>query len=84
MNITKQPVRLSRIVLVALVSLTIIVFGAFWLIGFDMPFFDNPQFNAPLLTDLVIVFIYIMLLLAIAAVAVSMSGLARRSRKQQK
>ena len=84
MNITKQPARLSRIVLVALVSLTIIVFGAFWLIGFDMPFFDNPQFNAPLLTDLVIFFIYIMLLLAIAAVAVSMSGLARRSRKQQK
>lgn len=83
MNITKQPSRLSHAVLVALVVLTAVIFGAFWLVGFDMPFIDDPQFNAPMLTDLVIVFVYAMLLLAIAAVVVSMSGWARREMKNR-
>lgn len=78
MNITKNPMRLSRIILVVLVALTVVVFGLFWLVGFNMPFIDDPKFNAPLLTDVVIFFVYLMLFLAIAAVVLSMSGWARR------
>ena len=81
MNFTKNPARLSRTVLVVLVALTAVVFGLFWLVGFDMPFIDDPKFNAHLLTDVVIFFVYLMLLLALAAVVVSMSGWARRVRK---
>lgn len=81
MKITKQPSRLSHTVLIVLVALSVVVFVAFWLVGFDMPFFENPRFNAPLLTDLLIGFVYFMLLLAIATVAISMSGWARRMMK---
>lgn len=81
MNITKNPMRLSRIILVVLVALTVVVFGLFWLVGFNMPFIDDPKFNAPLLTDVVIFFVYLMLFLAIAAVVLSMSGWARRMEK---
>ncbi len=78
MKCMKNPSRLSHAVLVVLVAITVVVFGAFWLVGFNMPFMDDPQFNAPLLTDLVIVFVYIMLFLAVVAVALSMSGWVRR------
>lgn len=81
MKITKNPACFSRTILIILVALTVIVFALFWLVGFDMPFFDNPKFNAPLLTDVVIYFVYLMLFLAIAAVVVSMSGWARRMKK---
>ena len=78
MKCMKNPSRLSHAVLVVLVAITVVVFGAFWLVGFNMPFMDDPQFNAPLLTDLVIVFVYIMLFLAVVPVALSMSGWVRR------
>lgn len=78
MKCMKNPSRLSHAVLVVFVAITVVVFGAFWLVGFNMPFMDDPQFNAPLLTDLVIVFVYIMLFLAVVAVALSMSGWVRR------
>ena len=77
MKSMKNPSRLSHAVLVVLVAITVVVFGAFWLVGFNMPFMDDPQFNAPLLTDLVIVFVYIMLFLAVVAVTLSMSGWVR-------
>ena len=78
MKCMKNPSRLSHAVLVVLVAITVVVFGAFWLVGFNMPFMDDPQFHAPLLTDLVIVFVYFMLFLAVVAVALSMSGWVRR------
>ena len=53
MKCMKNPSRLSHAVLVVLVAITVVVFGAFWLVGFNMPFMDDPQFNAPLLTDLI-------------------------------
>ena len=78
MKCMKNPTRLSHAVLVVLVVITVIVFAAFWLVGFNMPFMDDPRFNAPLLTDVVIAFVYLMLLLAIMAVVLKMSGWARR------
>ena len=78
MKCMKNPTRLSHAVLVVLVVITVIVFAAFWLVGFNMPFMDDPRFNAPLLTDVVIAFVYLMLLLAIMAVVLNMSGWVRR------
>ena len=78
MKCMKNPTRLSHAVLVVLVVITVIVFAAFWLVGFNMPFMDDPRFNAPLLTDVVIAFVYLMLLLEIMAVVLNMSGWVRR------
>ena len=70
--------QVSTRVLVALVVLAVVVFGAFFLIGYDVPFEDNPEFNAPRLTDLVLVFIYVLVLLAailaVTAIAISLKA----------
>lgn len=67
--------QVSTRVLYVLVALAVVVFGAFFLIGYDVPYEDNPEFNAPQLTDLVLVFMYVLVLLAailaVAAVAIS-------------
>ena len=49
--------QVSTRVLYVLVALAVVVFGAFFLIGYDQPYEDDPQFNAPVLTDVVLVFI---------------------------
>lgn len=71
--------QVSTRVLYVLVALAVIVFGAFFMIGYDVPYEDNPEFNAPRLTDLVLVFIYVLVLLAalLAVVAVAISFKAR-------
>ena len=70
--------QVSTRVLVVLVVLAVVVFGAFFLIGYDVPFEDNPEFNAPRLTDLVLVFIYVLVLLAailaVTAIAISLKA----------
>ena len=70
--------QVSTRVLVALVVLAVVVFDAFFLIGYDVPFEDNPEFNAPRLTDLVLVFIYVLVLLAailaVTAIAISLKA----------
>lgn len=54
--------RLSHLVLYALLGMTVLLFGMFYLIGYDQPFEQNPQFIAPLLTDILLVFVVCLLL----------------------
>lgn len=61
----------SKRVLYALVTLTVIVFGAFFLVGFDIPYEDAPQFNAPLLTDVVLTFIYLLITATVVVTVVA-------------
>lgn len=76
--------QVSTRVLYVLVALAVIVFGAFFLIGYDVPYGENPEFNAPRLTDLVLVFIYVLVALAalLAVVAVALS-LKMRDKAQE-
>lgn len=50
----------SRI-LYALAALIVIIFGCFYLVGYDIPFEDDPQFNAPMLTDTVLIFVILLI-----------------------
>ena len=59
--------RISKWVFIGLLALIALVFAAFYLIGFNRPYAEDPNFNAPLLTDVVLVFMFLVLLLAIAA-----------------
>lgn len=56
--------KISQRVLYLLVGLSVIVFALFFLIGYDMPFDENPDFNAPLFTDLLIAMMWLLLVLA--------------------
>lgn len=47
--------------LMVLIALSVVVFGAFYLVGFNMPFEDDVNFNAPLLTDFLLYFMYLLL-----------------------
>ena len=61
-----SPEHLSMFVLYVLVALVVLAFGAFFLIGFNIPFDEDPSFNAPMLTDMVLVLMYLFVLATIA------------------
>lgn len=58
---TMSTERISQRVLYVLTGLAVVVFGLFYLIGFDRPFNDDSNFNAPLFTDLLMVYAAILL-----------------------
>ncbi|MEE3414721.1 MAG: hypothetical protein VZR53_05055 [Prevotella sp.] len=60
--------KISQYILYVLVGLIVLIFILFYLIGFDLPFLDNPAFNAPLFTDGVIALMWLMLIFAIGLV----------------
>ncbi len=68
---TLDAEQVSTRVLYVLVALAVAVFGAFFIIGYDEPYADNPQFNAPVLTDVVLVFIYVLVVVAVVLVVVA-------------
>jgi len=61
--------RASGRVQAVLVIMSVLLFGLFYLVGFDFPYDEDPRFNAPLLTDAVLWFSYALL---VAAFVVSM------------
>ena len=46
--------KISQQIFYIMIGLAVIVFGLFFLVGYDMPFEENPDFNAPLFTDVLI------------------------------
>ena len=58
MKIDKK--KLSSRVLYVLVGFIVVVFALFWLIGYDRPFDEDGNFNAPLFTDVLLVFMLIL------------------------
>lgn len=67
----------SRAVFYAIVGMAAVMFALFRLMGFDTPYDDNPDYNAPLLTGALIVF---MELLAAAALALAVWSIVRSAR----
>ncbi len=66
--------KVSYYVLYGMITLTVLLFGAFFFIGYSHPFEDNPSFNAPMLTDVIIGF---MLLLVITTLCVTVWTVVR-------
>lgn len=62
---------ISSRILYSLITLTAIIFGGFYTIGYDIPFEDNPLFCAPMLTDTVIAFVFSLILITISATVFS-------------
>ncbi len=63
--------KISQRIFYILIALSIFVFGLFFLLGFDMPFEENPDFNAPLFTDVLIGLMWLLFLIAIAVVVIA-------------
>lgn len=58
--------KLSSRILYLLVGTIAVVFAMFWLIGYNRPYDENPNFTAPLFTDLLLTAIIVLLFGAIA------------------
>ena len=74
--------KISKITLWALIGITIVVMALFLLVGYNNPYEENPTFNDPQLTDLLLVWTYILIGgTAIATVAAVIYGFVNGSNK---
>lgn len=73
--------KISQRVFYLLVGVTVVVFGLFFLVGYDMPFEENPDFNAPLFTD---VLIGLMCLVLLGAIGLAISSIVHTYRSSDK
>lgn len=83
-NLRNTPAdRLAGMVLMAIIAVTAVLFAAFYLVGFDTPFADDANFNAPVLTDVLLIFVWLLLAIAIAvAVVAVVRGLRIRDKAE--
>lgn len=68
---------ISTRVFYLLVALVAVLFVLFRLVGYDAPYLENPDFNAPVLTG---VLVWFMILLTLAALALTVWGAVRGMR----
>lgn len=73
--------RLSGRVLAVLVGLSVVLFGAFYLIGFDNLYEEDANFNAPLLTDVVMGYMYLLVVITVGLTVVSAVHSLRQARR---
>ena len=67
---------------IGLVAISAAVFIAFWSVGYDMPYEADADFNAPLLTDMLLGFIYLLTVVALGVTVYSIvHGIKTRGRQ---
>ena len=57
--------KISRRLFYVLIALAVVIYGLFAFVGYDRPSLENPDFKAPLFTDLLLCLVYLLLLIAI-------------------
>ncbi len=62
---------ISRRIFYLLIGVSVLVFALFFLVGYDMPFEENPDFNAPLFTNALIFLMCVLLVVAFVLVVAS-------------
>ena len=69
-------------IIIGLIAISAVVFIAFWCVGYDMPYEEDADFNAPLLTDMLLGFIYLLTVVAIGVTVYSIvHGIKTRGRQ---
>jgi len=76
-----QTERISRSVLYAIIALSALVFGLFYLVGYDTPDAENANFNSPMFTSAVII---LAILLVIAVVAITVWAFIRSIKSRER
>lgn len=78
----KSAEQVSQRIFYILIALAVLVFGLFFLVGYDMPFEENPDFTAPLFTDVLIGLMWLFLVGGIGLAIYSMWKDYRGSRSE--
>ena len=73
----KSAEQISQKVFRLMIGLAVLVFGLFYLIGYDLPFDENPDFNAPLFTDVLIFLMWLFLIGGVGLAVYSMVKIGR-------
>lgn len=74
--------KISHIVLFVLVGVISVMFGLFYIVGYDNPYDENPDFNAPALSGMLVWFVIIFVLVTFVSCVVAMlSACYRHERK---
>lgn len=73
--------KISQRIFYFIVGLGGVVFGLFFLIGYDMPFEENPDFVAPLFTDVLLSLMCLLLLVSVLLVIWAIVHTARSSQQ---
>ena len=69
-------------IIIGLIAISAVVFLAFWMVGYDMPYEEDVDFNAPLLTDMLLGYIYLLTSSAIGVTVYSIvHGIKTRGRQ---
>ncbi|MBO4658488.1 MAG: hypothetical protein J5637_02575 [Prevotella sp.] len=76
------PEKGSQRVLFAIIAVTAVVFAAYYLIGFNHPFPDDPDFNEPRLTDVLLWLMAAVVLFAIATAVWAIAVAVKRQKNQ--
>lgn len=82
----KHPLNIQRIATATvriILILTVVVYLAFFLVGFNLPYLFNPQQNAPLLTGAVITLMLLLLGFCVATVLWSTARQIKNNRHRQ-
>lgn len=74
--------KISQRVFYFFIGVSVLVLALFFMVGYDMPFIDNPDFNAPLFTDVLIILMWLMLIVAIVLAIISVVRGKRLDMKQ--
>lgn len=75
-----KAVKVSQSVFYLLMTLIVVVYALFFLVGYEHPYDENPDFNAPLLTSVLITFVLLLLLMAVAVTLFAVYRSLRRMR----
>nr|WP_308535732.1 hypothetical protein [uncultured Prevotella sp.] len=75
--------RVSQSVLYVTITSVVIVFVAFYLIGFNTPSIEDPAFNAPLLTDVLIYCGWLIFVFAVVTIALSVVKTIKMTSKSE-
>ena len=71
-NLSQWPTdKLTGRILLILILLSVFIFGAFYLVGYDTPFEEDANFNAPIFTDVVLGYLYFLLVVTVIVSIVS-------------
>ena len=84
-TLSHKPVaKISAIVFYTLLGMSALLFVLFRLVGFDMPYFENPEYNAPLLTGVLISYMLLLVAVALVLAVYSFVRSARINRKENR
>lgn len=80
----KQAEKLSKQIFYGIVAVIVVIFSMFYLIGYHLPYWEDPSFNAPMMTNVLLIFMFLLFVGAICLAAWSIFNSLKKRGKGEK